>query len=84
MTMTISAKGQITVPVEIREALGLTSGTKIEVELGPKGSFIARKATEGSFFAQLQAMAKDAKVPYRDSREAMNVLRGQVEEGDVD
>ncbi len=84
MTTTISSKGQITVPVEIRQALGLAPGTKIELKLGPKGAFIGKKASGGSFFSKFQAIGKDAEVPYRDSREAMDVLRGPVEKGDLD
>ncbi|MBJ7259999.1 MAG: hypothetical protein JHD33_10725 [Chthoniobacterales bacterium] len=35
MTTTISRQGQITVPATIRKAIGLTSGTKLELQLGP-------------------------------------------------
>ncbi|MFM8807606.1 MAG: AbrB/MazE/SpoVT family DNA-binding domain-containing protein, partial [Chthoniobacterales bacterium] len=35
MTTTLSRKGQITVPAAIREAIGLTAGTEIALELGP-------------------------------------------------
>jgi AbrB family looped-hinge helix DNA binding protein len=84
MTTTISSKGQITVPVSVRQALGLLPGTKIELKLGPKGTFIAQKASGGSFFANFQGIGKNAKVPYRDSRAAMDVLRGPVGKGDLD
>jgi AbrB family looped-hinge helix DNA binding protein len=84
MTTTISSKGQVTVPVELRELLGLTSGTKIAFEAGPRGTLIARKAGGGSFFAKFQGSGKKAKRPYRDSAEAMDVLRGKVERDDVD
>ena len=84
MTTAISSKGQITVPVSVREALGLLPGTKIVLKLGPKGTFIARKASDGSFFSSFQGIGKKAKVPYRDSREGMDVLRGPVAKGDLD
>jgi AbrB family looped-hinge helix DNA binding protein len=83
MTTTISSKGQITVPVEVRKALGLVTGTKIELRLGPKGTFIAQKASGGSFFSKFQGVGKRTRVPYRDSREAMDVLRGPIEKGDL-
>lgn len=82
MTTTISSKGQITVPIHVREALGLAPGTRIELELGPNGTFVARKAGGPSFFSKFQGIGKA--VPYRDSDEAMEVLRGPVESGDVD
>ncbi len=84
MTTTISSKGQVTVPVELRELLGLTPGTKISFEAGPPGTLIVRKAAEESFFAKFQGAGKKARVPYGDSAEAMDCLRGKAERGDVD
>ena len=84
MTTTISSKGQITVPVGVRVALGLLPGTKLSLKLGPRGTFIGQKAPGESFFSQFQGIGKKAKVPYRDSRAAMDVLRGPVENGDLD
>jgi AbrB family looped-hinge helix DNA binding protein len=84
MTTTISSKGQVTVPVELRELLGLTPGTKLAFEAGPRGTLVARKASQGSFFARFQGAGKKPSVPYRDSPEAMDTLRGPVENGDVD
>lgn len=46
MKSTISAKGQITVPVELRERLGLRPGTPVVFEAHPKGALI-RKGTKG-------------------------------------
>lgn len=84
MITTISSKGQITVPVELRALLGLTPGTKLAFEVGPRGTLLARKASDGSFFAKFQGTGKRAHMPYRDSGQAMEVLRGPVEKGDVD
>ena len=82
MTTTISSKGQITVPAAIREAIGLTAGTKIDLELGPSGTFVARKAADESHFAKFRAIG--AKRGPGNGREAMKILRGRVERGDVD
>jgi antitoxin PrlF len=84
MTTTISSKGQVTVPVALRELLGLTPGTQLAFEAGPRGTLVVRKTTHGSFFAKFQGAGKKASVPYRDSQEAMDTLRGPVEKGDVD
>lgn len=46
MKSTISSKGQITVPIEIREALGLRAGTPVVFEHRPEGALL-RKATPG-------------------------------------
>jgi antitoxin PrlF len=46
MKSTISSKGQITVPVEIRDQLGLRPGTVVSFELREGGVFL-RKGTMG-------------------------------------
>lgn len=47
MRSTISSKGQITVPVEVRERLGLMPGTPVEFELREEGVLL-RKGISGS------------------------------------
>ena len=44
MKSTISSKGQITVPAEIRESLGLLPGTIVEFELRDGGVFLRKGA----------------------------------------
>ncbi len=45
-TATVTSKGQITIPVAVRERLGLTSGDRVEfVETAP-GEFALKAATE--------------------------------------
>ena len=39
---TMTSKGQITVPKVVREALGLTEGTKVDFELLPDGAALMR------------------------------------------
>jgi len=46
MTGTISSKGQITVPAEIRDELGLRPGTVVSFELR-EGGVLLRKGTSG-------------------------------------
>ena len=42
MRSTISSKGQVTVPVEVRERLGLVPGTPIEFELREEGLLLRK------------------------------------------
>ena len=42
---TVTSKGQITVPVRMRERLGLRPGSKIVFEEQPNGHFVVRKKT---------------------------------------
>jgi AbrB family looped-hinge helix DNA binding protein len=46
MKSTISSKGQVTIPVEIREELGLRPGTPVVFERHPSGALL-RKGTKG-------------------------------------
>jgi AbrB family looped-hinge helix DNA binding protein len=59
---TVTRKGQVTVPVEIRRALGLKEGDKVEftlegkeVRLGPAGSIVER--TRGIFRSDLPPLS---------------------------
>ena len=47
MKSTISSKGQITVPIEIREALGLRAGTPVVFERRPEGALLRKAASSG-------------------------------------
>lgn len=42
MKSTISSKGQVTVPVEVRNKLGLVPGTPVEFELRNKGVLLRK------------------------------------------
>ncbi len=47
MRSTVSSKGQITVPIEVRKRLGLVPGTPVEFELKEEGVLL-RKGASGS------------------------------------
>jgi antitoxin PrlF len=42
-TATVTSKGQITIPVEVREALKLKPGEKVKFFSGENGEFIVRR-----------------------------------------
>ena len=46
MKSTLSSKGQVTIPAEVREKLGLSPGTVVVFELRPKG-VLMRKGNKG-------------------------------------
>lgn len=75
MTTTISSKGQITVPIEIRKALALRPGVKLQVRLGKKAEFIVSKAARESVFAQFRGMARQ-RSPWKSGDDARDALRG--------
>jgi AbrB family looped-hinge helix DNA binding protein len=77
MTTTISSKGQITVPIEIRRALALRAGVKLKIRLGKNSDFIVTKAADDSFFRRFQGMAK-SHAPWKSGDDARDKLRGPI------
>lgn len=48
MQVTVSEKGQITLPHSLRQHLGITAGTRLDVETLEDGSFRVRVLARGS------------------------------------
>lgn len=44
-TATVTSKGQLTIPIEVRKALGIKPGTKVDFYEGEKGEYIFRPRT---------------------------------------
>lgn len=79
METTVTTKGQLTLPIEIRRALGIDAGTVLEVEAGAEGSIVLRRKTIPGFFDQFVGLkAKGA--PFASGDEAREELR--VAEGE--
>jgi AbrB family looped-hinge helix DNA binding protein len=81
MTTSISSKGQITVPVEIRKALALHPGVKLQVRLGKKAEFIVSKAPRESVFAQFRGVARK-RAPWKSGDAAREALRSPIPKGE--
>jgi AbrB family looped-hinge helix DNA binding protein len=82
MTTTISSKGQITVPVQVRKALALRPGVKLKIEL-KNSAFLVSKAPEKSFFAQFRGRCS-RQAPWKSGDLALEKMRGPVSRKDVD
>lgn len=74
METTVTTKGQLTLPIEVRRALGIDTGTVLEVELGQGGSVVLRKKATPGFFDQFVGL-KAADAPYPSGDEAREALR---------
>jgi AbrB family looped-hinge helix DNA binding protein len=62
MATTMTSKGQVTVPRNVREYLGLGPGSAVDFELKPSGEVVIRPATTGgkrtrSRFARMRGRA---------------------------
>ena len=47
MKSTVSSKGQITIPQDVREQLGLENGTRVEFEMIPGGAILRKAGVAG-------------------------------------
>ena len=70
-TMTLSSKGQITLPVGLRRSLGLKPGDKVAVA-NVGGKAILEKANLGDIFSLVSRFQKQGAKPMaKDAQEAM-------------
>lgn len=79
MSTTVTSKGQVTIPKEVRELLGIAPGDKVDFRRGGDGNIVIQKAgaTEPppSRFAKLVGIAG----PGPSTDEIMALLRGEPE-----
>lgn len=74
METTVTTKGQLTLPIQIRHALGIDAGTVLEVELGGEGTVVLRKKPAPGFFDQFVGLKADD-APFGSGDEAREALR---------
>lgn len=70
MKTVVGEKGQVTIPKALRESLGLTPGTTLEIH-EEAGALVARKRAEGDPFTRLVGI-----LPQIQTDEALRALRG--------
>ena len=75
MEATVAERGQITLPKAVRDALGLTKGTQLKVELDG-GRIILRKNVDDAL-SRLRGRFKLAP-EYANSDEALRAVRGRA------
>lgn len=78
--MRISTKGQVTIPLPIREQLGLHPGTEIEFEIDGHGARLRRKdgASRGQALVEhLRRHGAAAKTSGMTTDEIMALTRGE-------
>jgi len=74
MQTTVTSKGQLTLPHEVRRTLGIDVGTVLDVEIGPEGSVVLRKQAQPGFFDQFVGL-KARGAPFASGDEAREALR---------
>lgn len=75
MDATVAERGQITLPKAVRDALGLTKGTKLKVEL-IDGRIVLRKDVDDAL-SRLRGRFKLAE-GFKSTDDAMRAIRGRA------
>jgi antitoxin PrlF len=83
MSTTITVKGQVTIPKQIRDSLGLVAGSKVEFTLNDRGEYVVLpaagiKKSRKSLVAKsrFDAVRGTADMSGMSSDEYMNLIRG--------
>ena len=79
MATTLTVKGQVTIPKHIRDAVGLTPGTRVEFVIDDRGNVVIEKADRvraTDIQDRFSAAIGKATIPWR-SDELMRLLRGE-------
>jgi len=58
MTTRVTAKGQVTLPKSVREAVGIKPGDEVDVCATPTGVHIEKPGATSAYEARLRALAK--------------------------
>jgi AbrB family looped-hinge helix DNA binding protein len=73
----VTAKGQITIPLEIREQLGILPGSRVEFELVDGGVLVRKSAEGGGRGAELVARLRGRATTRMTTDEIMQLTRGE-------
>ena len=83
MSTTITVKGQVTIPKQIRDSLGLVAGSKVEFTLNERGEYVvlpaagAKKSRKSSVAkSRFDAVRGTANMSGRSTDDYMNLIRG--------
>ena len=78
--MTLTSKGQVTIPLEIRERLGLLPGTRVEFDVVGSSVRIRKAVEQGrgaALVGRMRAAGKRAGRPRLSTDEIMALTRGE-------
>jgi AbrB family looped-hinge helix DNA binding protein len=78
MGVTVSSKGQISLPSALRRTLGIQQGDRLLLELQPDGAILMRRQEAGDFRALIGMWRKEGDQPL-DVDAYIEEIRGPVE-----
>ena len=78
---TITQKGQVTLPKQVRDAVGLKPGDRVEVRATASGGvFIEKAGTQDAYEAKLRALMERRPIRGITTDELMEMSRGESAE----
>jgi antitoxin PrlF len=84
MGTTVTSKGQVTLPKQVRDKVGIRPGDQVEIRATASGGvYIEKRGAKGSYRRRLEALAKRRLVRGITTDEYMKLMRGDPnEDGD--
>ena len=76
MATTLTIKGQVTIPKQIRDALDLQPGCKLNFEINDDGDVLLQKAAKKQKKDRFEQVRGKADVKWR-TQDLMNLMRGE-------
>ena len=76
MSATVTAKGQITIPKRVRDALGIVPGSKVDFDMNEHGEVVL--LNDGGDFRRRLERLRGSAGPGPTTDELMETLRGEV------
>jgi len=67
-TTTLTSKGQVTLPKQVRDRLALKEGEQLRVEVGPQGEVVLRREQQPPLQAVFGALRRLARKPVSTAR----------------
>lgn len=75
---TVTSKGQLTLPIALRERLGIEAGTKIKFIHDAKGTRLEAEKPTSAYFGSLHHLGNiDLTIPKEPDRDFDDILQGQ-------
>jgi len=85
MTTTLTTKGQVTIPKELLDALGLKPGDEVEMLLNAAGGIVIQKpGAEGEYRKRLLEVANRRIISGMTTDEIMEMTRGYSEDAEME
>jgi antitoxin PrlF len=79
MTTTVTVKGQVTLPKEVRDAVGIAPGDQVEVRSNALGQVIIEKpGNADDYKARLYEISKRGVISGITGDELMDMTRGKI------